>query len=111
MPVARGSLKVLIGAAPGVGKTYAMLTEGRRLHDMGKDVVIALLETHGRKATAAQSRNLPIIPRRSLSYRGMLLKEMDTDAVLRRHPDVALVDELAHSNAPMMSHGKRWEDV
>ncbi|MFT9397475.1 MAG: ATP-binding protein [Bifidobacterium psychraerophilum] len=111
MPVARGSLKVLIGAAPGVGKTYAMLTEGRRLHDMGKDVVIALLETHGRKATAAQSRNLPIIPRRSLSYRGMLLREMDTDAVLRRHPDVALVDELAHSNAPMMSHRKRWEDV
>ncbi|MGN6206133.1 ATP-binding protein [Humibacter sp.] len=106
-----GKLRVLLGAAPGVGKTYAMLEEGKRLAEAGKDVVVAIVETHGRDATAAMLTGLEIVPRRSVVYRGVGLTEMDLGAVLARRPDIALVDELAHTNAPGGSHDKRWEDV
>lgn len=107
----RGHLRVLLGAAPGVGKTYEMLEEGRRLAAEGRDVVIAVVETHGRAATAAQAEGLEVVPRRRIGHRGVDLDEMDLDAVLSRHPDLALVDELAHTNAPGSVHEKRWEDV
>ena len=107
----RGSLRVLLGAAPGVGKTYEMLEEGRRLLAEGRDVVVAVVETHGRAATAAQAEGLPVVPRRTVSHRGVELSDLDVDAVLARHPDVALVDELAHTNAPGSRTSKRWEDV
>ncbi|GAA1663225.1 DUF4118 domain-containing protein [Microbacterium lacus] len=107
----RGRLRVLLGAAPGVGKTYAMLEEGRRLLADGTDVVIAVVETHGRAATAALVEGLPIVPRRSVAHRGVELSEMDLDAVLARAPRVALVDELAHTNVPGSAHEKRWQDV
>lgn len=107
----RGRLRVLLGAAPGVGKTYAMLEEGRRLLADGTDVVIAVVETHGRAATAALVDGLPIVPRRSVAHRGVELSEMDLDAVLARAPRVALVDELAHTNVPGSAHEKRWQDV
>lgn len=96
----RGALRVLLGAAPGVGKTYAMLSEGRRLVEEGKDVVIALLETHGRKATQNAAKGLETVPRRCMKYRGMWFNEMDLFAVIARRPQVALVDELAHTNIP-----------
>ncbi|MEI3849131.1 MULTISPECIES: sensor histidine kinase [unclassified Microbacterium] len=107
----RGRLRVLLGAAPGVGKTFEMLTEGRRLRDSGQDVVVAVLETHGRAATRAQAEGLEEIPRRTVAHRGVVLDEMDLDAVLARAPELALVDELAHTNAPGSRHAKRWEDV
>src|SRR6478735_7442080 len=107
----RGRLRVLLGAAPGVGKTYEMLEEGRRLRESGRDVVIGLVETHDRAATAAQADGLPVIPRRSFSHRGVELTDMDVDAVRERHPDLALVDELAHTNAPGSRNEKRWQDV
>lgn len=107
----RGRLRVLLGAAPGVGKTYAMLEEGRRLLADGTDVVIAVVETHGRAATAALVDGLPIVPRRSVAHRGVELSEMNLDAVLARAPRVALVDELAHTNVPGSAHEKRWQDV
>jgi two-component system sensor histidine kinase KdpD len=102
---------VLLGAAPGVGKTYAMLEEGKRLLGEGKDVVVAVVETHGRAATSAMIEGLEIIPRRTVGHRGVELTEMDLDAVLARKPDVALVDELAHTNAPGSRHEKRFQDV
>jgi two-component system sensor histidine kinase KdpD len=101
----------LLGAAPGVGKTYAMLEEGRRLKAAGKDVVIAVVETHGRAATRAMTLGFEIVPRRTVWHRGVELEEMDLDAVLARRPDYALVDELAHTNAPGGVHEKRWRDV
>lgn len=104
-------MRVLLGAAPGVGKTCAMLEEGRRLAETGQDVVIGLLETHGRPVTAAMAVGLPVVPRRSVHHRGVGLDEMDVDAVLARHPQLALVDELAHTNAPGARHPKRWQDV
>lgn len=107
----RGALRVLLGAAPGVGKTYAMLSEGRRLVEEGKDVVIALLETHGRKATQNAAKGLETVPRRCMKYRGMWFNEMDLFAVIARRPQVALVDELAHTNIPGCTHEKRWQDV
>ncbi|MBU4465443.1 MAG: DUF4118 domain-containing protein, partial [Actinobacteria bacterium] len=107
----RGRLRVLLGAAPGVGKTYEMLEEGRRLRDDGRDVVIAIVETHGRKATQAQTTGLPEVPRRLVGHRGVELTEMDLDAVLARAPQIALVDELAHTNAPGSRNEKRWQDV
>ncbi|WP_075201247.1 ATP-binding protein [Leucobacter japonicus] len=107
----RGRLRVLLGAAPGVGKTFAMLEEARRLRADGLDVVVALVETHGREATAAMADGLPEVPRLQLAHRGVTLEEMDLDAVLARHPEVALVDELAHTNAPGTRHAKRWQDV
>jgi two-component system sensor histidine kinase KdpD len=101
----------MLGAAPGVGKTFAMLEEGRRLSSEGKDVAVAVVETHGRAATSALVEGLEIVPRRSIEHRGVKLEELDLDAVIARHPDIALVDELAHTNAPGSVHVKRWEDV
>ncbi|MBC7402219.1 MAG: sensor histidine kinase KdpD [Microbacteriaceae bacterium] len=106
-----GRFRVLLGAAPGVGKTYTMLEEGARLLGEGKDVVIAVVETHDRAATAGMLGSLEVIPRRLTEHRGVQLSEMDLDAVLARHPDIALVDELAHTNAPGSTHEKRWQDV
>lgn len=107
----RGRLRVLLGAAPGVGKTYTMLEEGARLQSEGRDVVAAMVETHGRAATAAMSEGLETLPRARVEHRGVVLDELDLDAVLARRPDVALVDELAHTNAPGSRHEKRWQDV
>jgi two-component system sensor histidine kinase KdpD len=107
----QGRLRVLLGAAPGVGKTYAMLEEGRRLRSHGKDVVVAVVETHGRAATKAMTLGFEIVPRLAVSHRGVELDEMDLEAVLARRPQVALVDELAHTNAPGSRHEKRWRDV
>jgi two-component system sensor histidine kinase KdpD len=102
---------VLLGAAPGVGKTYLMLEEGHRLEDTGKDVAVAVVETHDRAATAAMLDGLELIPRKTVEHRGITLTEMDLDAVIARHPDIALVDELAHTNAPGSANEKRWQDV
>lgn len=102
---------MLLGAAPGVGKTFTMLEEGRRLRDEGRDVVVAFVETHGRRATAAMVDGLEVVPRRVEAHRGMQLEELDLDAVLARRPEIALVDELAHTNAPGSRHAKRWQDV
>ncbi|WP_279103972.1 ATP-binding protein [Gordonia paraffinivorans] len=107
----RGQLRVLLGAAPGVGKTFTMLEEGRRLLENGKDVVIGIVETHGRAATAAMTEGLPSVPRILIEHRGVTLEEMDLGAVLERKPAVALVDELAHTNAPGSQNDKRWQDV
>jgi two-component system sensor histidine kinase KdpD len=101
----------MLGAAPGVGKTYAMLEEGRRLRALGVDVVVAVVETHGRAATAALLDGLEVVPRRVVSHRGIGLTELDLDAVLARSPQLALVDELAHTNAPGSPNAKRWADV
>jgi len=108
---ARGRLRVLLGMAPGVGKTYAMLMEGRRRKARGTDVVIGFVETYGRPKTIEAIGDLEIVPRKRIEYKGVTLEEMDTEAVIRRHPDVALVDELAHTNAPGSKHEKRWQDV
>jgi two-component system sensor histidine kinase KdpD len=107
----RGRLRVLLGAAPGVGKTFAMLEEGRRLLDTGKDVVVAIVETHGRAATAALVDGFEIIPMMMMGHRGIELSEMDLAAILARKPEIALVDELAHTNAPGSGNEKRWQDV
>jgi two-component system sensor histidine kinase KdpD len=109
--VKQGRLRVLLGAAPGVGKTYTMLEEGRRLRAAGKDVVIAIVETHGRAGTASMSAGFEVVPRLRVGHRGVELDEMDLDAVLARAPEYALVDELAHTNAPGLAHEKRWRDV
>jgi two-component system, OmpR family, sensor histidine kinase KdpD len=109
--MARGQLGIYLGAAPGVGKTYAMLAEGQRRLARGTDVVGGLIETHGRRLTAAMAEGLEIVPRRTMSYRGTMLTEMDVDAVLARHPQIALVDELAHTNVPGSKNPKRWQDV
>ena len=108
---ARGRLRVLLGAAPGVGKTFTMLEEGTRLARDGRDVVLAILDTHDRPATAAMAVGLETVPRSVTVYRGVTLEELDVDAVIRRTPEVALVDELAHTNAPGARHEKRWQDV
>ena len=107
----RGKLRVFLGAAPGVGKTYAMLEEGHRLAVEGMDVAVGFVEAHGRADTAALIEGLEVIPRRTVTYRGNTFEEMDLDAVLRRKPDIALIDELAHTNVPGSGHEKRWEDV
>lgn len=107
----RGRLKVYLGFAPGVGKTYEMLQEGHRLKKQGIDAVVGVVETHGRADTAALLDGLEAVPGRSIEYRGVRLDEMDLDAVLARRPTVALVDELAHTNAPGSRHAKRYEDV
>lgn len=107
----RGQLKIFLGAAPGVGKTYAMLGEGAALRRAGVDVVIAVVETHGRAETEALLDGMEIVPRREAEYRGHRLTEMDLDAVLRRRPALALVDEYAHSNIEGSRHPKRWQDV
>jgi two-component system sensor histidine kinase KdpD len=107
----RGRLKIYIGSAAGVGKTYAMLREAQRLRAEGVDVAVGFVETHGREETAAQIGGLEVIPRRRIEYRGIAIEEMDLDAVLERRPAVALVDELAHTNVPGSRHQKRYEDV
>ncbi|GAA4723086.1 two-component system, OmpR family, sensor histidine kinase KdpD [Promicromonospora umidemergens] len=107
----RGRLTVYLGAAPGVGKTYAMLDEACRRRARGTDVVIGLVETHGRAATVDRIRDLELVPRRLVEHRGTTLTELDVAAVLERAPKVALVDELAHTNAPGSQHAKRWQDV
>src|SRR5262245_4522264 len=107
----RGRLKVFFGMAPGVGKTYAMLEAARRERASGRDVVIGYLETHGRKETEALMEGLPVVPRLRVEYRGVALTEMDLDAVLARRPQLALVDEFAHTNAPGSRHPKRYQDV
>ncbi|MFH8386857.1 universal stress protein [Kitasatospora sp. NPDC018058] len=107
----RGRLRVYLGAAPGVGKTYDMLSEGQRRAARGTDVVIAFMEDYGRPLTRRMAEGLETVPRRTLSYRGCSFTEMDLDAVLARHPQVALVDELAHTNVPGCRHEKRWQDV
>ena len=107
----RGELRIYLGAAPGVGKTYAMLGEAERRRSRGSDVVVAVVETHGRRHTAEMLEGLEVIPRRTVGYRGATLTEMDVAAVLARHPQVAVVDELAHTNAPGSPHPKRWQDV
>ncbi|MCC4314750.1 sensor histidine kinase [Streptomyces malaysiensis] len=109
--MARGRLRIHLGAAPGVGKTYAMLQEGRRLCEQGADVVIGLVEPHGRRLTAALAEGLETVPRHTLVHRGTAFTELDLDAVLARHPQVALVDELAHTNVPGSRNTKRWQDV
>jgi two-component system sensor histidine kinase KdpD len=107
----RGRLKVYVGSSAGVGKTYAMLREGHRLKKQGIDVAIGFVETHGRAETAEQIGDLEIIPPRQIEYRGVTLREMDLDAILARRPTIALVDELAHTNAPGSRNAKRYQDV
>lgn len=107
----RGRLKIFLGAAPGVGKTYEMLTEGAAKKRGGTDVVIGVVETHGRAETQALLEGLSVIPRSQVDYQGRTLSEMDVDALLERKPQLALVDELAHTNAPGSRHSKRWQDV
>ena len=107
----RGRLKIFLGFAAGVGKTYEMLSEARRRKARGQDVVIGYVETHGRTGTADQLGDLEIIPRKKIEYRGAAFEEMDTNAVLERHPRWVLVDELAHTNIPGSEREKRWQDV
>ncbi|WP_137992831.1 sensor histidine kinase [Streptomyces vilmorinianum] len=107
----RGKLRIYLGAAPGVGKTYAMLSEGHRRVERGTDVVVAFVEHHDRPRTEVMLHGLEQMPRRTLQYRGATFTEMDVDTVLARKPAVALVDELAHTNVPGSRHGKRWQDV
>jgi two-component system sensor histidine kinase KdpD len=107
----RGRLRIYLGAAAGVGKTYALLNEGRRRKNRGTDVVVGYVEAHSRPQTQAQLGDLEIIPRKNIEYRGVTLEEMDTEAIIARHPQVALVDELAHTNVPGSKHPKRYQDV
>ena len=109
--MARGTLRVYLGTAPGVGKTFAMLNEGRRRQERGADVVVAYVETHNRPKTAALLEGMEVMPRLTVEYAGATFTEMDLDAVLRRRPKVALVDELAHTNVPGVRNEKRWQDV
>jgi len=109
--MARGRLRVYLGAAPGVGKTFAMLNEGWRGLHRGKDVVVGYVETHGRANTDAQIRDLEVVPRKVIEYRGREFQEMDVDAILNRKPQLALVDEIAHTNVPGSRNEKRWQDV
>ena len=109
---AAGHFRIYLGAAAGVGKTYAMLCEGQRRRGRGADVVVAFVECHQRRHTEELIDGIEVIPRKAVEYRGSLLEEMDLDAVLRRHPQIALVDELAHTNVPGSGrHEKRWQDV
>jgi two-component system, OmpR family, sensor histidine kinase KdpD len=111
-PVKKGGVfKLFLGYAPGVGKTFSMLSEAIRRHSRGEDVVIGVVETHGRKATAELAAQLEQVPRRKVDYKGALFEEMDVDAILARKPAVAIVDELAHTNIEGSKHRKRYEDV
>ena len=107
----RGHYKIFLGMAAGVGKTYRMLHEGQAEAESGRDVVIGYLEAHGRAETTAQALDLETIPRRRVSYRDTVLEEMDLPAILRRAPELCLIDELAHTNAPGVEHEKRYEDI
>jgi two-component system, OmpR family, sensor histidine kinase KdpD len=107
-----GHFRIYLGAAAGVGKTYAMLSEAHRRRDRGKDIVVGFVESHGRKLTEEMLGDLEVVPRKKVEYRGSVLEEMDLDAVLARHPQVALIDELAHTNVPGSGKNeKRWQDV
>src|SRR5690242_18952968 len=106
-----GRLKIFVGAAPGVGKTYEMLQQARARKQDGYDVVIGIVETHGRKETEALLDGLETVPRRRMEYRGQMLEEMDLDAIIARRPQIVLVDELAHTNADGSRHPKRYLDV
>lgn len=107
----RGKLKVFFGACAGVGKTWAMLAEAQRLRTQGLDIVVGVVETHGRKDTAAMLEELAVLPPKRLAYRGRHISEFDLDAALARRPALILMDELAHSNAPGSRHPKRWQDI
>ncbi|HVH28410.1 MAG TPA: universal stress protein [Vicinamibacterales bacterium] len=107
----RARLRIYIGAAPGVGKTYSMIDDAHALRREGVDVVVGFIETHGRADTAARIRDLEVVPRRQIDYRGVVLEEMDLDAILKRHPAMCVVDELAHTNAHGSRHEKRYQDV
>ena len=107
----RASLRVYIGAAPGVGKTYQMLEDAHALKRQGVDIVVAVVETHGREETAALVCELERVHMRRIEYRGVTLEEMDVEAVITRRPAIAIVDELAHTNVPGSKHRKRYEDV
>jgi two-component system, OmpR family, sensor histidine kinase KdpD len=107
----RGRLKVYLGATPGAGKTYAMLGDAHQLARHGHDVVVGYVETYNRARTVELLAGLEVVPRVKVPYRGTVLEEMDLDAVLARRPEIALVDELAHTNVPSLRHTKRWEDV
>src|SRR5580704_8500526 len=107
----RGRLKVFLGMAPGVGKTYEMLSQAARRKAEGQDVVVGVVETHGRKETEALTEGLEVLPRAPVTYRERQLLEFDIDGALARRPKVLLVDEYAHSNAPGSRHPKRWQDV
>lgn len=109
--MSRGSLRIYLGAAPGVGKTFAMLDEGLRRRSRGADVVVGIVETHGRQKTEARIADLEVVPRLVMSHRGARFEELDIDALLARHPDVALVDELAHTNVEGSRNRKRWADI
>src|SRR5580698_436451 len=106
----RGLLRIYLGSAAGVGKTFAMLNEGHRRAERGTDVVVSYVETHGRPHTAEQIGDLEVIPRKRIPYRGTEFEEMDIGAVLVRQPDVVLVDEFAHTNVPGSRNEKRWQD-
>ncbi len=110
-PHRRGRLRVYLGAVAGAGKTYAMLNEGHRRESRGTDVVVGYVETHKRPQTETQLGDLEIIPRKKVTYRGVTLEEMDTEAIIARHPRVVLIDELAHTNVPGSKHAKRYQDV
>jgi two-component system sensor histidine kinase KdpD len=110
-PATRGRLKIFLGYAAGVGKTYQMLTEAREIKDRGIDIVVAYFEPHGRQDTIALVEGLEVVPRLVVEYRGSRFEEMDTDAVLRRRPTIAIVDEFPHTNVPGSPRAKRWEDV
>src|SRR6266849_5709770 len=107
----RGKLKIFMGYAAGVGKTYTMLEEAQALKAAGRDVVIGYFEPHGRQETIAKIEGLELIPRKKVDYRGSTFEEMDTDAILARRPQVCLVDEFPHTNVPGSERAKRWEDV
>jgi two-component system, OmpR family, sensor histidine kinase KdpD len=110
-PPRRGRLKVYLGATPGAGKTFAMLNEGRHLVEQGHDVVVGFVETYQRPMTVVALAGLPTLPRLKVAYRGTELEDMDLDGLLARRPEIALVDELAHTNAPGLRNSKRWQDV
>ena len=109
--VNRGKLKIFFGASAGVGKTYDMLTSAHQAQANGLNVLVGIVETHGRSETAALVQGLSVLPLREIEYRGQMLQEFDIDAALTSHPDILLVDELAHSNIPGSRHPKRWHDV
>src|SRR5215469_2135360 len=103
---AEGKLRVYLGATPGSGKTFAMLREGHARRARGEDVVVGYVETHGRRLTQQAIGSLEVVPRLTIDYQGHLLEEMDLDGVIARHPEIALIDELAHTNAPGVRHAK-----
>ena len=107
----RGRLRIYFGSSAGVGKTFAMLAAARKLQSEGRNVLVGVVETHGRSETAALTEGLPLLPSKEIPYRDKLLSEFDLDAALAAHPPLILVDELAHSNVPGSRHPKRWQDV